>query len=75
MIRTAYRSDNNYSMSEEEQRQKEKEALTAIVMSLFVSLCSIYGSGCARELRKMRPKADRKLLRMIRKKEISLAEY
>ena len=50
----------------------EKEALTATVMSLFVNLCTIILNDYAQEQRKMRPKADKKLLKMIRKKEISL---
>ena len=57
---------------DEEHRLKEQEALTATVMSLFVNLCSVIRNDYAQEQRKMRPKADRKLLRMIRKKEISL---
>ena len=56
----------------DEQRQKENEALTATVMSLFMNLCSVIRNDYAQEQRKMRPKADKKLLRMIRKKEIRL---
>ena len=56
----------------DEQRQKGNEALTAAVMNLFVNLCSIIRNDYAQEQRKIRPKADRKLQRMIRKKEISL---
>lgn len=55
-----------------EQQAKEQEALTATVMSLFVNMCSIIRNDYAQEQRKMHPKADRKLLKMIRKKEISL---
>ena len=58
--------------SDEEHRQKEQEALNATVMSLFMNLCSVIRNDYAQEQKKMRPKADRKLLRMIRKKEISL---
>ncbi|MBO5574845.1 MAG: hypothetical protein J5956_00890 [Ruminococcus sp.] len=58
--------------SDEQHRQKEQEALTATVMSLFVNLCSIIRNDYAQEQKKLRPKADRKLQRMIRKKEISL---
>ena len=57
---------------DDEQRQKENEALTATVMSLFMNLCSVIRNDYAQEQKKMRPKADRKLQRMIRKKEISL---
>ena len=57
---------------DDEQRQKENEALTATVMSLFVNLCSIIRNDYAQEQRKIHPKADKKLLKMIRKKEISL---
>ena len=57
---------------DDEQRQKENEALTATVMSLFMNLCSVICNDYAQEQKKMRPKADRKLQRMIRKKEISL---
>ena len=68
-------SADNSSSSEnakQEEMQKEDEALTATVMSLFMNLCSVIRNDYAQEQRKMRPKADRKLLRMIRKKEISL---
>ena len=58
--------------TDDEQRQKENEALTATVMSLFMNLCSVIRNDYSHEQRKMRPKADRKLQRMIRKKEISL---
>ena len=58
--------------TDDEQRQKENEALNATVMSLFMNLCSVIRNDYAQEQKKMRPKADRKLLRMIRKKEISL---
>ena len=63
-------SDDKAKQSE--QQAKEQEALTATVMSLFVNLCSIIRNDYAQEQHKMRPKADRKLLRVIRKKEISL---
>ena len=58
--------------TDDEQRQKENEALAATVMSLFMNLCSVIRNDYSHEQRKMRPKADRKLQRMIRKKEISL---
>lgn len=58
--------------TDDEQLQKENEALTAAVMSLFMNLCSVIRNDYAQEQKKMRPKADRKLQRMIRKKEISL---
>ena len=58
--------------TDDEQRQKENESLTATVMSLFMNLCSVIRNDYAQEQKKMRPKADRKLQRMIRKKEISL---
>ena len=48
------------------------EALTATVMSLFINLCSIIRSDYAQEQKKLRPKADKKLLRMIRKKDTGL---
>ena len=57
--------------SKQKEQQKEQEALTATVMSLFVNLCSIIQNDYAQEKRKMRPKADKKLMRVIRKKEIS----
>ena len=63
-------SDDKAKQSE--QQAKEQEALTFAVMSIFVNLCSIIRNDCAQEQHKMRPKADRKLLRVIRKKEISL---
>lgn len=44
----------------------------ATVMSLFMNLCSVIRNDYAQEQKKMRSKADKKLLRMIRKKEISL---
>ena len=55
-----------------EQQPKEQEALTATVMSLFMNLCSVIQNDYAQEQHKMRPKADRKLLQVIRKKKISL---
>ena len=74
-ISPAIGSADNSSSSEnakQEEQQKEKEALTATVMSLFINLCSVIRNDYAQEQRKIQPKADRKLLRMIRKKEISL---
>ena len=68
-------SADNSSSSEnakQEEMQKEKEALTATVMSLFMNLCSIIRNDYAQEQKKLRPKADKKLLSVIRKKEISL---
>ena len=65
-------SAGDNQLSKEEQRQKENEALAATVMSLFMNLCSVIRNDYAQEQKKMRPKADRKLQRMIRKKEISL---
>ena len=65
-------STGDNQLSKEEQRQKENETLTATVMSLFMNLCSVIRNDYSHEQRKMRPKADRKLQRMIRKKEISL---
>ena len=62
-------SDNE---PQEELQQKEQEALTSTVMSLFVNLCSIIRNDCAQEQRKMRTKVDKKLLKVIRKKKISL---
>ena len=63
-------SDDN---SEQTVKQaKEQEALTATVMSLFVNMCSIIRNDYAQEQRKMRPKVDKKLVRVMRKKEISL---
>jgi len=67
--RSSYGEEQNL---DEEHRQKEQEALTATVMSLFMNLCSVIRTNYAQKQRKIRPKADRKLLRMIRKKEISL---
>ena len=65
---------NNSSDNEpqEELQQKEQEALTATVMSLFVNMCSIIRNDYAQKQRKMRTKVDKKLLKVIRKKEISL---
>jgi len=65
-------SAGDNQLSKEEQRQKENEALAATVMSLFMNLCSVIRNDYAQEQKKMRPKADKKLQRMIRKKEISL---
>ena len=53
------------------QQAKEQETLTFAVISLFVNLCSIIRNDYAQEQRKMRPKADKKLMRVIRKKEIA----
>ncbi len=62
-------SDDN---SEQTVKQaKEQEALTFAVMSLFVNLCSIIQNDYAQEQRNIRPKVDKKLLNMIRKKQIS----
>lgn len=63
-------SDDKAKQSE--QQAKEQEALTFAVMSLFVNLCSIIRNDCAQEQHKMKPKVDKKLMRVIRKKEISL---
>ncbi len=65
---------NNSSDNEpqEELKQKEQEALAATVMSLFVNMCSIIRNDCAQQQRKMRTKVDKKLLKVIRKKKISL---
>lgn len=63
-------SDDKAKQSE--QQAKEQEALTATVMSLFVNLCSIIRNDCAQEQHKMKPKVDKKLMQVIRKKEISL---
>ena len=41
-------------------------------MSLFVNMCSIIRNDCAQQQRKMRTKVDKKLLKVIRKKKISL---
>lgn len=54
-----------------EQQAKEQEALTATVMNLFVNMCSIIRNDYAQEQRKMRPKADKKLMQVMRKKEIA----
>ena len=62
-------SDDKAKQSE--QQAKEQETLTFAVMSLFVNLCSIIRNDYAQEQRKMRPKADKKLMRVIRKKEIA----
>ena len=62
-------SDNK---PQEELQQKEQEALTATVMSLFVNMCSIIKNDCAQQQHKMRTKVDKKLLKVIRKKKISL---
>jgi len=65
---------NNSSDNEpqEELQQKEQETLTATVMSLFVNMCSIIRNDCAQQQHKMRTKVDKKLLKVIRKKKISL---
>ena len=65
---------NNSSDNEpqEELQQKEQEALTSTVMSLFVNMCSIIRNDCAQQQHKMRTKVDKKLLKVIRKKKISL---
>ena len=63
-------SDDN---SEQTVKQaKEQEALTATVMSLFVNLCSIIRNDCAQQQHKIKSKADKKLMRVIRKKEIAM---
>ena len=62
-------SDNK---PQEELQQKEQEALTATVMSLFVNMCSIIKNDCAQQQHKMRTKVDKKLLKVIRKIKISL---
>ena len=63
-------SDDKAKQSE--QQAKEQEALTFAVMSLFVNLCSIIRNDYTQEQRKMRPKADKKLLRIIQRKEFAL---
>ena len=66
-------SDNSSDdkAKQSEQQAKEQEAITTTVMSLFVNLCSIIRNDYAQEQRKIRPKVDKKLLKMIRKKQIS----
>ncbi|MCR5479408.1 MAG: relaxase MobL [Ruminococcus sp.] len=56
----------------QEQRKKEQEALANTAMSLFLNLCSIIRNDYAQEQRRMRPKVDKKLMRVIRKKEIAM---
>lgn len=56
----------------QEQRKKEQEALANTAMSLFLNLCSIIRNDYAQEQHRMRPKADKKLMRRIRKKEIAM---
>ena len=63
-------SDDKAKQSE--QQAKEQEALTSTMMSLFVNLCGIIRNDYSQEQLKMRPKADKKLLKVIRKKKISL---
>ena len=58
--------------SEHEKQQNEQEALTAMVMSLFVNLCSTLRNDYAQEQRKIQPKVDKKLLRVIHRKEFAL---
>ena len=66
-------SNNSFDNEpQEELQQKEQEALTSTVMSLFVNMCSIIRNDCTQEQRKMRTKVDKKLLKVIRKKKISL---
>ena len=62
-------SDDKAKQSE--QQAKEQEALTFAVMSLFVNLCCIIRNDYAQEQRRMRPMVDKKLMRVIRKKEIA----
>ena len=56
----------------QEQRKKKQEALANTAMSLFLNLCSIIRNDYAQEQRRMRPKVDKKLMRVIRKKEIAM---
>ena len=67
-------SDNSSDdkAKQSEQQAKEQEAITTTVMSLFVNLCSIIRNDYAQEQRKIRPKADTKLLRVIHRKEFAL---
>ena len=66
-------SDNScVADSKREVQQKRQEAITTTVMSLFVNLCSIIRNDCAQEQHKMKPKVDKKLIRVIWKKKISL---
>ena len=65
-------NNSSHNKPQEELQQKEQEALTATVMSLFVNMCSIIKNDCAQQQHKMRTKVDKKLLKVIRKKKISL---
>lgn len=56
----------------QEQKRKEQEALANTAMCLFLNLCSIIRDDYAQQQHKMRPKADKKLMRVIRKKEIAM---
>ncbi len=66
-------SDNSSdSDSKQVEKQKEQEALANTAMSLFLNLCSIIRDDYAKQQHKMRPKVDKKLMRVIRKKEIAM---
>lgn len=56
----------------QEQKRKEQEALANTAMSLFLNLCSIIRDDYAQQQHKIRPKIDKKLMRVIRKKEIAM---
>lgn len=58
----------------QEQKRKEQEALANTAMILFLNLCSIIRNDYAQQQHKMRPKVDKKLMRVIRKKEIAMGK-
>ncbi|MBR1822850.1 MAG: hypothetical protein IJ779_01305, partial [Ruminococcus sp.] len=66
-------SDNSSdSDSKQVEKQKEQEALANTAMSLFLNLCNIIRNDYAQQQHRMRPKVDKKLMRVIRKKEIAM---
>lgn len=56
----------------QEQKRKEQEVLAITAMSLFLNLCNIIRNDYTQQQHRMRPKVDKKLMRVIRKKEISM---
>lgn len=63
-------ADDNTAVQKQKEREQAVAAGTA--MSLFLNLCNILRDDYPQQQRKMRPKIDKKLMRVIKKKEIAM---
>ena len=63
-------ADDNTDL--QKQKEREQAVVTGTVMSLFLNLCNILRDDYPQQQSKLRPRVDKKLMRMIRKKEIAM---